>query len=88
MIREHGILGRKTFAHMRKPGFGDSNWTYILSDLRRSGYQGSIDIQGWHDPVYHDDLEMTGQLRALRYLKDCRGGGSIFEDGRQVGGHG
>ena len=34
----------------------------------------SIDIEGWHDPVYKDDLEMTGQVHALRYLKQCRGG--------------
>jgi hypothetical protein len=38
------------------------------------GFVGSIDIEGWHDPVYRGDLEMTGQVRALNYLKDCRGG--------------
>ena len=27
-----------------------------------------------HDPVYRGELEMTGQLHALRYLKWCRGG--------------
>nr|NIP84750.1 sugar phosphate isomerase/epimerase [Planctomycetales bacterium] len=24
--------------------------------------------------VYRDDLEMTGQVHALHYLKQCRGG--------------
>ncbi len=35
-------------------------------------YRGSIDIEGWHDPVYRDHLELTGQVHALRHLKDCR----------------
>jgi CBS domain-containing protein len=35
---------------------------------------GSIDIEGWHDPVYRDELEMTGQVAGLNYLKRCRGG--------------
>ena len=28
----------------------------------------------YHDPVYSGELEMTGQLHALNYLKWCRGG--------------
>jgi sugar phosphate isomerase/epimerase len=59
---------------MRTPGFGDSDWTRIISELRLAGYVGTIDIEGWHDPVYREELEMTGQVRALHYLKDCRGG--------------
>ena len=62
------------FAYHRTPGFGDSNWTDIISELRKGGFTGSIDIEGWHDPVYRDELEMTGQVHALRYLKRCRGG--------------
>jgi sugar phosphate isomerase/epimerase len=61
------------FAYHRTPGFGDSNWTDIISDLRKGGFKGSIDIEGWHDPVYRGDLEMTGQVHALNYLKRCRG---------------
>jgi hypothetical protein len=41
------------------------------------GYKGSIDIEGWHDPVYCGDLEMTGQVHGLNYLKQCRGGAFI-----------
>ncbi|MGC9452620.1 MAG: sugar phosphate isomerase/epimerase family protein [Oceanipulchritudo sp.] len=74
LIRGHGIGGTVRFADHRTPGFGDSNWTDIISELRRVGYTGSIDIEGWHDPVYRDDLEMTGQVHALQYLKRCRGG--------------
>ena len=62
---------------MRTPGFGDSNWTDIISELRLSGYSGSIDIEGWHDPVYRDALEMTGQIAALEHLKRARGGDSV-----------
>ena len=38
------------------------------------GFKGAIDIEGWHDPVYRGDLEMTGQVHGLNYLKWCRGG--------------
>ena len=62
------------FAYHRTPGFGDSNWTDIISELRRVGFKGSIDIEGWHDPVYRGELEMTGQVHGLNYLKRCRGG--------------
>jgi sugar phosphate isomerase/epimerase len=61
------------FAYHRTPGYGDSNWTDIISELRIAGFQGSIDIEGWHDPVMCGELEMTGQVRALNYLKACRG---------------
>ena len=39
-----------------------------------NGYKGSIDIEGCHDPAYRSGLEMTGQVRGLNYLKECRGG--------------
>lgn len=74
VIREHGIFGKEKFVSMRSPGFGDTNWTDVISELRLAGWSGSIDIEGWHDPVYRDALEMTGQVHALNYLKRCRGG--------------
>lgn len=74
VVREHGVHGPHPFAYHRTPGFGDSNWTDIISELRRGGFKGAIDIEGWHDPVYRDELEMTGQVHALNYLKQCRGG--------------
>ena len=74
IIREHGIFGKHPFVFMRTPGFGDSNWTDIISELRLAGYRGAIDIEGWHDAVYRDALEMTGQVAALDHLKRCRGG--------------
>lgn len=74
IVREYGVHGPRQFAWHRTPGFGDSNWTGIISILRESGYKGTIDIEGFHDPVYKDELEMTGQVHALNYLKNCRGG--------------
>ena len=64
---------------MRTPGFGDTNWTDVISELRLAGWTGSIDIEGWHDPVYRDALEMTGQVHALNYLKSCRGGDFVID---------
>ena len=73
-VRRWGIRGGKPYVYHRTPGFGDTNWTDLISILRLGGYQGAIDIEGWHDPIYRDDLEMTGQVHALHYLKQCRGG--------------
>ena len=80
VIREHGVFGKLPFVQMRTPGFGDSDWTRIISELRLAGFKGAIDIEGWHDPVYRDALEMTGQVRALAYLKECRGGAHYTPD--------
>ena len=91
VIRQYGIYSSVTadialeskvqfappFACHRTPGFGDSNWTDIISELRRGGFHGSIDIEGWHDPVYSGELEMTGQVAGLNYLKRCRGGSFV-----------
>ena len=74
VIREYGINGPKEFAWHRTPGFGDSNWADIITTIRQGGYEGTIDIEGWHDPVYRGELEMMGQVHALNYLKRCRGG--------------
>ncbi|MBN1351557.1 sugar phosphate isomerase/epimerase [candidate division KSB1 bacterium] len=77
VVQEFGIHGPKQFAFHRTPGFGDCNWTDIISELRWGGFAGSIDIEGWHDPVYRGDLEMTGQVHSLNYLKRCRGGSFV-----------
>ena len=68
-----GVMPVKPFAYHRTPGFGDSDWAAIISDLRAAGYQGSLDIEGWHDCTMKEDLEMTGQVAGLKYLKQCRG---------------
>jgi sugar phosphate isomerase/epimerase len=77
VIRRYGIRGGKPYVWHRTPGFGDTNWTDLISILRMGGYKGSIDIEGGHDPVYRGELEMTGQVRGLNYLKQCRGGAFV-----------
>jgi sugar phosphate isomerase/epimerase len=77
VVRSNGVGGSRPFAFHRTPGFGDSNWTDIISELRRGGFRGSIDIEGWHDPVMRGDLEMTGQVHAVNHLKRCRGGAFV-----------
>ena len=74
VIHTHGIRGGVPWAFHRTPGFGDTNWTDLISTLRMAGWRGSIDIEGYHDPVYRDALETTGQVAALEHLKRCRGG--------------
>ena len=73
-VRHSGISGAVPFVWHRMPGFGDTNWRDIISILRSNGYEDDICIEGYHDPVYNGELEMTGQLHALNYLKWCRGG--------------
>jgi sugar phosphate isomerase/epimerase len=74
VIKTTGLRGGKPWIWHRTPGFGDTNWTDVISVLRQHKFNGFIDIEGWHDPVYRDELEMTGQVHAMNYLKQCRGG--------------
>ncbi len=74
VIETEGIRSGKQYVWHRTPGFGDTNWSDIITILRMANFKGSIDIEGWHDPVYRDELEMTGQVYALEFLQACRGG--------------
>jgi sugar phosphate isomerase/epimerase len=74
VIAESGAFGRREWVWHRTPGFGDTNWADVVTILMQAGYAGTIDIEGWHDPVFCDELELSGQVRGLQYLKDCRGG--------------
>jgi len=77
ILRTEGLRSGREYVWHRTPGFGDTNWTDVITILRQSGFVGSIDIEGWHDPIYCDELEMTGQVRGLEYLKTCRGGAYV-----------
>lgn len=77
VLRKEGIRGGHNLVWHRTPGFGDTNWTDVITLLRMHHFVGAIDIEGWHDPIYRDELEMTGQVRGLNYLKDCRGGAFV-----------
>ncbi|MGO4119160.1 hypothetical protein ACEQ6C_38910, partial [Rhizobium ruizarguesonis] len=59
VIKEHGIFGKENFVFMRTPGFGDSNWTDIISELRLSGWSGSID----------DEFAAPGMLEVVQRIE-------------------
>ena len=46
VAREHGIFGKHPFVQMRTPGFGDTDWVRVISELRLAGYQGHIEWAG------------------------------------------
>lgn len=73
-IKRVGIFGAERYVYDRTPGFGDTDWRKIISALHMDGYQGDICIEGYHDPIYREDWEMTAQLHGLKYLRWCRGG--------------
>ncbi len=77
VLAAKGLRGGEQWVWHRTPGFGDTNWTDVITILRQGGFKGAIDIEGWHDPIYRDELEMTGQVHALNYLKACRGGSFV-----------
>lgn len=74
LLATYGTGGAQPYAWHRTPGFGDSNWSDILTILLMAGYEGTVDIEGYHDPVFKGELELSGQVAALEYLKRCRGG--------------
>ena len=79
VIRERGIGGAQAWGWNRTPGFGDTNWNDVCTILMQNGFEGFIDIEGYHDPVHYDTGEWSAQWRAVNYLKDCRGGREYFD---------
>jgi hypothetical protein len=43
-----------------------------MTILRGAGSSATIDIEGFHDPVYRGERELEGQLASLAYLRACR----------------
>jgi sugar phosphate isomerase/epimerase len=74
VVREYGITSPHQFAWHRTPGFGDTNWVDVVTILMQNDYRGSIDIEGFHDPVMRGPLEYMAQVQGMKYLRDCRGG--------------
>lgn len=74
MVRRSGVIGQEPFAYMRMPGFGDTNWRDVFFILHQNGFEGDVCVEGYHDPIYSGDWEMTAQLHSLNYLKWARGG--------------
>ncbi len=74
LIASEGVIGPNPPVHSRFPGLGDTDWRQIFAILHEAKYEGCVSIEGYHDPFFAGDWEMTGQLHALNYLKWCRGG--------------
>ena len=87
VIREYGIHSPHPYCWNRTPGFGDTNWADVFTVLIQSGFVGSCDIEGYHDPVHYDDMEWTAQKTSLDYLKTCRGGITYFEGPKEYRGY-
>jgi sugar phosphate isomerase/epimerase len=68
LLRRYGICHPGVAEH-RFPGLGQSNWAEIVHELVRAGYDGDLNIEGWHDPVYRDCLEETGLRIAKQTLE-------------------
>ena len=78
VIREHGIGGSHAVRLPSHAGLRRQQLDgHHLRAAPRRASSGSIDIEGWHDPVYRGELEMTGQVAALEHLKRCRGGAFV-----------
>lgn len=77
LIASEGIISGEAFADMRFPGFGDTDWRQIFAILDQYGYDSDITVEGYHDPFYSGDWEMTGQKHALEYLSWCQGGAFV-----------
>jgi len=41
-------------AEHRLPGFGQANWSEIIHELLRAGYDSDLNTEGFHDPVFKD----------------------------------
>lgn len=71
-LERSGVYGPEFVVRHRFPGFGDTDWREIFRRLEAAGFQGAIDIEGWHDAEFRGEREMEGQRLALDYLKRRR----------------
>ena len=67
VVRKYGIFDFNSYRD-RIPGMGKCNWGAIISTLHEVGYEGNVDIEGRHDPIYHGPRENEGLVLALRHL--------------------
>lgn len=71
-LARYGHFGPRRTVWHRLPGFGITDWREIIRILLEAGYQGCIDIEGGHDPVFRGDRDPEGQLHALHHLRTAR----------------
>ncbi len=58
-----------TASRDRFPGFGKIDWQQLVCELRKKNYQGTIDIEGEHDPVFGNEREKEGMFASVKYLQ-------------------
>lgn len=81
VLAQYGLgNGNHEWRFHRTPGFGDSNWSNLFTILLMNGFEGSCDIEGYHDPVHYEDMEWSSQIASLDYLKRCRGGLEFYDE--------
>lgn len=72
LLAKYGIYHEGVIEHCF-PGLGDTDWGLVIKELRRHGYDGALDIEGWHDAVFRDHpegprWEREGLILAMRHL--------------------
>jgi sugar phosphate isomerase/epimerase len=72
LVRRYGIYHHEAIEHCF-PGLGECDWGQIVKELLRAGYDGGVNIEGWHDHVFVDrhgkGREDWGLLLAKRHLE-------------------
>ncbi|MBI9104325.1 MAG: sugar phosphate isomerase/epimerase [Spirochaetales bacterium] len=71
-LLSNGISGSIKNTVFRLPGYGDTDWKALIGEVLGSDFKGSIDIEGFHDPVFKKEREWEGQENSLKFLKKCR----------------
>lgn len=65
VIRRYGLYASGAVEHCF-PGLGDCDWAQIVKELLRAGYQGDLNIEGWHDTVFSDRTQAGYEDWGLR----------------------
>ena len=55
-IEQYGIYAAGSIEHCF-PGLGDTDWAMVIKELYRIGYNGGMNIEGWHDAVYQNNKD-------------------------------
>lgn len=67
-VKKYGITEPGAVRH-RTPGMGDADWAKIVSALLEVGYEGNLDIEGRHDPIFKAARENEGLVISLQHLQ-------------------
>jgi sugar phosphate isomerase/epimerase len=73
LLARNGTWSPMTIEHCFA-GLGDTDWGACIKEMRRQGYNGDLNIEGWHDDVFRNrkngpQREDEGLVISLRYLE-------------------